>query len=64
VSTPREAPSTDGLADDQLHGRACWHPGAHSGPLYADGHVYTEPSEPGAPLGWAVVACAKHRGRP
>ncbi|MFC6600502.1 hypothetical protein [Kitasatospora paranensis] len=54
--------SGDGLGDDQLHARTCWHQGEHAGELRPDGHVYTEPAEPGELLGWAVVACARHRG--
>jgi hypothetical protein len=50
------------LDDDQLHGRTCRRgPAGCRGELLPDGHVYTEPAEPGAPLGWAVVACLAHR---
>jgi hypothetical protein len=51
----------DNLALDQLHAAACRYDGPHAGPLAAAGHVYTTPAEPGEPLGWAVVACARHR---
>jgi hypothetical protein len=51
------------LTDEQLHGAACHRgPAGCSGDLAPDGHVYTEPAEPGAPLGWAVVACRAHGG--
>ncbi|MFD8595439.1 hypothetical protein ACFV1L_10595 [Kitasatospora sp. NPDC059646] len=29
-------------------------------PFQPAGHVYTAPSEPGAPLGWATVLCRLH----
>ncbi|WP_405012126.1 hypothetical protein [Kitasatospora sp. NBC_01539] len=53
----------EGLTDDQLHGRACWHSGPHDGPLQPDGHVYSAPEEAGALLGWAVVVCGLHSGQ-
>ncbi|MFD9130179.1 hypothetical protein [Kitasatospora sp. NPDC059571] len=55
-------PSGESLTEDQLHGRACHRgPTGCQGPLHPDGHVYTEPAEPGALLGWPVVACERHR---
>ncbi|MFD9124372.1 hypothetical protein [Kitasatospora sp. NPDC059571] len=57
-----DAVSAASLTDDQLHARAC-HRGPYgcAGPLAPAGHVYTAPAEPGAPLGWPVVACDRHR---
>lgn len=62
--TSRTVPDTragDGLDRDQLHGLKCWRGADCTGPLHPAGHVSTTPAEPGAPLGWAVVACARHR---
>lgn len=53
-------PTAEGLTDDQLHGRRCWR-GVDCEPPYGPaGHAYTRPAEPGAPLGWAIVACRRH----
>ncbi|MFF1793330.1 hypothetical protein ACFVXQ_03655 [Kitasatospora sp. NPDC058263] len=44
------------VTSEQLHGRACIVGADHPKPLVPAGHVYTGTA--GAPLGWAVVACA------
>jgi hypothetical protein len=56
-----DARSADGLDRDQLHGLKCWRGTDCTGPLYPAGHAFTTPAEPGAPLGWAIVACERHR---
>lgn len=45
---------------NQLHAQACIVCGTTEEPLLPAGHVYTK-ARGGGQLGWAVVACAKHR---
>ncbi|MFJ1707271.1 hypothetical protein [Kitasatospora sp. NPDC088346] len=64
-AAPRAArpPAADQLTDGQRRGRACWHCGSTAAPLHPDGHAYLEASA-GAPLGFAIVACATHLRTP
>ncbi|PBC80093.1 hypothetical protein BX265_5017 [Streptomyces sp. TLI_235] len=52
----------EAISPARLHGEACIHCGSAEPPLVPDGHVYTESAEPGAPLGWAIVACKGCKG--
>lgn len=70
IKTPRPVPpalpvldadAAAALTSSQLRGLQCWRSPDCDGPLAPAGHAYTEPQEPGAPLGWVVVACARHR---
>jgi hypothetical protein len=54
------AQTAEGLTDEQLHGRQCWRDVACAPPYTPAGHAYTQPAQPGAPLGWAIVACERH----
>ncbi|NUP17085.1 MAG: hypothetical protein HOZ81_13450 [Streptomyces sp.] len=55
-------PPAEELTDDQLEGRACWLCGSSSRPLVRGGWAYMQPTQPGAPLGWAVALCDSHPG--
>ncbi|MFJ6214178.1 hypothetical protein ACIQGZ_12710 [Streptomyces sp. NPDC092296] len=50
----------EGVPVSRLHGEACITCGAAGPPLVPAGHVYTEGRD-GGRLGWAVVACPRHR---
>lgn len=43
----------------RLHGEACWHCGAVTGPLKPAGQVTVDDGP-----AWTVVTCAVHEGRP
>lgn len=51
--------SGDTLSIARLHGEACVVCGVTEG-LVDAGHVYTEGTEEGSRLGWAVRACPPH----
>jgi hypothetical protein len=47
----------------RLHGVACIRCGSVGGPLLPAGHAYTI-TDDGGRLGWPVVACPEHQGKP